>query len=248
MFNRLKISICIAALIALSGCATATKDNPDPYEGYNRAIYSFNGYAYDYAVGPVADAYTFVLPTMFQHGVSNFFNNTFEISHVVNDLLQFEFANAGKDATRFVLNTIFGVVGLFDVATTIGLEPRQQNFGLTMAKWGWEDSAYFVLPLAGPSTVRDTLGVIPDAFMNPLLYASTSIFLPGYNGGLISDGVSWGIFGVYAVSQASIFLPQMEGLTEYAIDPYIAVRNAYLQYKDAQLHKLKDDKLVYQPN
>lgn len=233
MVKNCRILVLIFILFAASGCAT--KENPDPLESYNRVMFGFNEYAYEYAIGPVTEIYTFVLPEDFQHGVTNFFNNTFEISHFVNDLLQLEFADAGISISRFAINTTMGILGFFDVAEKFGLPGHVQNFGLTFAYWGWDESAYLVLPLAGPTTVRDTVALLPDYYLNPLNYAYTSILLPGYNGGFLSDGVAWGIFGVYAVNQASIYLPQMDNLTEYAIDPYIAVRNAFLQFKRAQI-------------
>lgn len=246
MLKTARVALIAGIIFIASGCAT--KQNPDPLEGYNRAMFSFNSYAYEYAIGPVVDVYDFVLPDDAQHGVGNFFNNSFEISHVVNDILQWQWAEAGKDATRLVLNTIFGVFGLFDVAASIGLPPHQQNFGLTMAKWGWEESAYFVWPLAGPSTIRDTVGVIPDIYLNPWTYASSTIFLFYANPDYISQGLSWGLFGLYSVNQAAIYLPQMNGLTQYAIDPYIAVRNAYLQFKRIQIQGVKVGKYASEPN
>ena len=228
-------------IVVLSACATATKDNPDPYESYNRAMFSFNQYTYDYVFDPVTDVYAFIFPTPVRHGIGNFFNNIFEVPHVINDILQLDFVNAGNDAGRFVINTVFGFAGFVDVARTIGLEPHIQTFGLTLASWGWEDSTYVVLPFLGPSTIRDTVSYIPDIYFNPITYvAGPTIFLAGYSGfGLISDGVAWGVTGAYALNEASIYLPFYYNATEFAIDPYIAVRDGYMQYKQNQIKKLQ---------
>jgi phospholipid-binding lipoprotein MlaA len=238
--------LCVAIFCLSCGCAT--KNNLDPYEGYNRFMFKTNTYAFEYAIGPVVLAYDFVTPDAVQTGVANFFNNTFEISHAVNDLLQADPQSAGKDVLRFVLNTVFGVFGLFDVAKAIGLEPEQQNFGLTLAYWGWERSAYLVLPVIGPSTVRDTIGLIPDVYLNPMTYSSTTIFLLNSNPGFISDGLSWGLFGLYIAEQATIYIPSAIKLTEYADDPYVAVRNAYFNHVDTQINLIRVHEYMLEPN
>ncbi len=238
--------IFVTTICFSSGCAT--KYNLDPYEGYNRFMFKANTYAFEYAIGPVVLLYDFVTPDVAQTGVANFFNNTFEISHAVNDLLQADPKSAGKSALRFVLNTVFGVFGLFDVAKSIGLEPEQQNFGLTLAYWGWENSAYLVLPIIGPSTIRDTVGLIPDVYLNPMTYSSTTIFLLNSNPGFISDGLSWGLFGLYIAEQATIYIPSAIKLTEYADDPYIAVRNTYLNHVDTQINLIRVHEYMLEPN
>lgn len=199
----------------LFGCATVK--NPDPYEPMNRAIFKFNNTAYEYVIGPTTNAYVYVTPTGFRNGVNNFFSNLGNVGNVGNDLLQAEWYYAFSDTSRFVLNTIFGVFGLFDVASTIGLKPHTQNFGLTLAKWGYTNSAYLVLPIIGPSTVRDTIGIVPDYLVYPLQY------------GQMPFPTNLAVTGLYGINKSSLFLPQYNNLTEFAFDPYIAVRNAYLQ-------------------
>ena len=222
-------------LIALSLAGCATKGNPDPYEGYNRAMFKFNAAAYEYAVGPVTDGYTYITPAFFREGTRNFFDNTFEVPRFGNSILQADPGEAGKHALRLVLNTVFGVFGLFDVASTMGLPAEENNFGLTLAKWGYRDSPYFVLPFMGPSTVRDTIGLIPDYFMNPFnldFYFNSPRFVNVY--------LNYGLSGLYVVNTGAEFLPKYYNLTDYAIDPYIAVRNAYLQYTNAKIKERFD--------
>ncbi|MCF6764505.1 VacJ family lipoprotein [Thiotrichales bacterium 19S3-7] len=208
--------LLVLAMMLFSGCAT--KQNPDPYESMNRAIFNFNDTTYKYAIGPATDAYVYTVPGEFRNGVDNFFSNLGNVSNITNDLLQAEWYYAFVDSSRFVLNSIFGVFGLFDVAKTIGLEAHTQTFGLTLAKWGYTNSAYLVIPIIGPSTVRDTIGLVPDYLLYPLQYGS------------IPFPLNLATAGLYGVNQSSIYLPQYNNITEFAFDPYIATRNAYLQY------------------
>ncbi|MCF6807558.1 VacJ family lipoprotein [Thiotrichales bacterium 19S9-12] len=203
-------------VLLLSGCAT--KENPDPYESMNRAIFSFNTQANKYVVGPATDAYVYAIPASPRNGIDNFFNNLGNVGNVINDLLQAEWYWAYNDTGRFVLNTIFGVFGFFDVAKTVGLYRHPQNFGITLGKWGYKNSAYFVIPILGPSTIRDTAALIPDYWVYPLQYDE------------INFPYNLAITGIYGLNLSSKYLPQLNNLTEFAFDPYIAARNAYLQY------------------
>ncbi|MCF6775672.1 VacJ family lipoprotein [Thiotrichales bacterium 19X7-9] len=208
--------LLLLSVLFISSCAT--KSNPDPYEPMNRAIFNFNDTAYKYAVGPATDAYVYTVPGEFRSGINNFFTNLGNVSNITNDLLQAEWYYAFVDSSRLVLNTIFGVFGFFDVAKTVGLNRHTQTFGLTLAKWGYTNSAYLVLPIIGPSTVRDTIGLIPDYYLYPLQYSK------------IPFPLNLATAGIYGLNQSAIYLPQYNSLTEFAFDPYVATRNAYLQY------------------
>jgi phospholipid-binding lipoprotein MlaA len=225
-----QISVIMLAFVIV-GCAT--KQNPDPYEGYNRAVFTFNTVTYDYVLSPVTDGYVAVTPEFFRTGTTNFFNNTFEVPRMGNSILQGDVVGVGKHALRLVLNTVFGVLGLFDVAETMGLPSQENTFGMTLAKWGYRDSPYLVLPFWGPSTVRDTIGMVPDYFMNPI-----NIDYYFINPSFINPYVGYGMTAIYGVNSASNFLPQYYNVTEYAIDPYIAVRNAYLQFTNARINEM----------
>jgi phospholipid-binding lipoprotein MlaA len=222
---------CLCLVLLISGCAT-TKNNPDPLEPYNRVMFKLNSYSYDYIFNPINSGYTTITPGFFRNGVTNFFDNTFEFPRTGNSILQGEFTSAGRHALRFTLNTIFGVFGLVDVAQNMGLPAQTNTFGMTLARWGYTNSAYLVLPFLGPSTIRDTIGMVPDYFMDPLNL--NAYFSPNP---VIHSGVAYAMTGLYVINANSVFLPKYYAMTEYAIDPYIATRNAYLQYTNARIKR-----------
>ncbi|WP_119344397.1 MlaA family lipoprotein [Facilibium subflavum] len=218
------ITMGLCSALLLSGCAT--QQNRDPLEGYNRAIFAFNQVSYDYALIPLANGYDYVVPDPVQNGIDNAYNNILEPGRMANDLLQLNVYYFLKDTARFVANTVFGVFGLFDVAKTMGLPRRQQNFGFTLAYWGYKTSPYFVVPLFGPSTIGNSIGDIVDTAFNPLSYTYVA-----------PKEVGWSAFGIYKANQGVQYLPQYKKLTNSAIDPYVAVRNAYLQNYDYEMAK-----------
>ena len=149
----------IGALFALSFGITLADENPrDPYEGFNRAMYSVNDALDRAALKPVAKAYDAVLPLPVRAGVGNFFGNTGDLWIGINDVMQGKFADAGIDVARLLVNSTLGIFGLFDVASEIGLEKHEEDFGQTMAVWGVPSGPYLFWPLIGPRTVRDTAG------------------------------------------------------------------------------------------
>lgn len=220
--NSIKgLVVGILAAGILGGCATQT--NRDPLEGLNRGIYKFNDTVDKAALKPVAGAYKAVIPGTIRTGVDNFFSNLNNVVTIVNDLLQFKFDKAFDDTGRFVINTTFGVAGLFDWATMDGIEKRNEDFGQTLAYWGWKDSAYLVLPLLGPSTLRDTGGLIVDsAFLDPIYYVDH-----------VPTRTSLNI--TKAIDKRSQYLPASDLLDEAALDPYAFMRDAYLQRRNSQV-------------
>lgn len=223
MYNHL-IALFLIILIFLTGCAT--QQHRDPLEKYNRAIFKFNRVTYDYVLIPAAKGYNVVVPVSFQTGVDNAYNNALEPGRMVNDLFQLNVNYFWQDTARFVANTIFGVFGLFDVAKTMGLPRRTQNFGFTLAYWGYRYSAYFVVPIFGPGTLGNSIGSVTDTLFNPLSY---SVVMPAY--------LSWSSYGIYKLNQGVSYLPQYQKLINSAIDPYVAMRNAYLQNYDHEIDK-----------
>ncbi|MBS4050215.1 MAG: VacJ family lipoprotein, partial [Methylomonas sp.] len=127
----------------------------DPYEGFNRSMYGFNMGLDKYLLKPVADGYKFITPNFMQTGVTNFFNNLKGINVVLNDLLQGKFEQSASDLGRFTTNSTIGLLGLFDVATDLGLQQNVEDFGQTLAVWGVNQGPYLVLPVLGPTTLRD---------------------------------------------------------------------------------------------
>lgn len=223
MHHRLNFLLLVIALF-LTGCAT--QQHRDPLESYNRAIFKFNQVAYDYVLIPAAKGYNAVIPRELQTGIDNAYNNVLEPGRMVNDLLQLNVNYFWQDTTRFIANTIFGVFGLFDVAKTMGLPRRNQNFGITMAYWGYRYSAYFVVPIFGPGTIGNSIGSVTDTLFNPLSYSAV---MPAY--------LSWSAYGVYKLNQGVSYLPQYQKFMDSAIDPYVAMRSAYLQNYDHELDK-----------
>lgn len=161
--------ITLAAAIG-SGCAVIPPEEEasDPLEPVNRAIYQFNDHFDRYLLKPTAQGYKKVVPGPARHSVNHFFDNLGEPLTVVNDVLQGKVRRGAQDSLRFVFNTTFGVVGLFDVASQMDLPRHDEDFGQTFATWGAGEGWYLVLPFLGPSNVRDTVGLFPDAALDPV--------------------------------------------------------------------------------
>lgn len=200
--------------VSNSSLATAPTVSPsDPYEGFNRPMYDFNMGVDKYLLKPVADGYKFVTPDFMESGVTNFFSNLKGINVVLNDMLQGKFEQSASDLGRFTTNTTIGVLGLFDVATNLGMPQNQEDFGQTLAVWGVDQGPYLVLPFLGPTTVRDGGGGIIDRAANPSTY-----FIPG-------AGVLEGISDRANAEGALNFID------EAALDPYVFTRESFLQYR-----------------
>ena len=167
----LKITL-ISAVVLLSGCATTQQVDGvnDPFERYNRTMYSVNKTLDTTIITPSAKAYKAVLPDPIEWGISNFFQNLLEVGVVVNDLLQFKFEQAADDFGRLALNTTVGFGGIFDVAGHAGHHASNEDFGQTLGYWGVEPGPYVVLPLFGPRNVRDSAGLLGDIYMHPVTY------------------------------------------------------------------------------
>ncbi|KVD30454.1 VacJ family lipoprotein [Burkholderia ubonensis] len=210
-------ALAVAAAAALSGCATVqTPTKGDPLEGFNRTMYKFNDTVDTYALKPVAKGYQYVVPQPVRDSVTNFFSNIGDVYIAANNLVQLRIADGVGDIMRVVINTVFGVGGLFDVATIAKLPKHTADFGVTMGRYGMPAGPYLVLPLLGPSTVRDAAGLGVDYLGNPLTYVKP-------------DGVSYGLFGLNLVNTRSNLLGAGDVLEAAAIDKYSFVRNAYLQ-------------------
>ncbi|WP_421073303.1 VacJ family lipoprotein [Paraburkholderia sp. A1RO-1] len=202
------------ALTAYSTVQTPSKD--DPWEGFNRSIYTFNDTVDQYALKPVAKGYVKVTPQPVRDSVTNFFANIGDVYNAANNLLQLKIADGVEDVMRIVINTVFGVGGLFDVASLAKLPKHNQDFGLTLGHYGVPAGPYLVLPLFGPSTVRDGVGMVGNYFINPLTYVNP-------------PALSWGLYGLDVVSARANLLGASDLLEGAAIDKYSFIRNAYLQ-------------------
>ncbi len=207
------------------GCAALPpgKGNPrDPWERMNRTTYRFND-ALDRAIlKPVARGYRSVTPRVVQTGVGHFFDNAEYPIVMLNDLLQGEFKPFLTDTGRLLLNTTVGIGGLFDPATAVGLDKNDRDFGQTLGKWGVSSGPYFVIPILGPSDVRDTFGRVADTFADPPSYLRN----PYWRYGL------WGLRNV--VRRADLL--DAERALEGVYDSYAFVRNVYLQHRDFKVN------------
>src|SRR5512146_115786 len=159
----------LACLALLGGCASA--GNPrDPLEPINRGIYHFNDTVDHVLFKPAAEVYRGVLPQFVRTGVSNFFSNINDVIVALNNLLQGKFLNAASDVGRIAVNSTAGLLGVIDVATEVGLEKHNEDFGQTLGYWGIGDGPYLVLPFLGPSDLRDSLGLLVDFKTDPITY------------------------------------------------------------------------------
>ncbi|KND58341.1 Surface lipoprotein [Candidatus Paraburkholderia schumanniana] len=210
-------AVMSACAVALTGCATVTTPiKGDPFESYNRTMFTINDKIDQYALKPVAKGYVFVVPEPVRNSVTNFFSNIGDVYIAANNLLQLKIADGVSDIMRVAINTLFGVGGLFDVATIAKLPKHAGDFGLTLGHYGVPSGPYVVLPLLGPSTVRDTSGLVVDYFDNPLTYVSLA-------------SVSWALYGVNLVNTRANLLGATDVFADAALDKYSFVRNAYLQ-------------------
>lgn len=206
----------------LAGCAGA--HNPeDPLEPLNRGVYRFND-ALDRAVlKPAAKGYVAVMPTTGRIMVSNFFSNMDDIMVTANDLLQFKLAQGVSDGIRFVVNSTIGVFGLIDVASAGGLTKHDEDFGQTLGKWGVGNGAYLVLPIIGPSTVRDGIGFYADLFLDPMYYIND---MSARNQAYL----------VQKITRRAELLDQEKVMDEAQIDRYQFLRDIYLLHRKSQVY------------
>ncbi|MEO5703047.1 MAG: VacJ family lipoprotein [Gammaproteobacteria bacterium] len=215
------LTALLGAMIALSGCTSLQTaqdgdDQHDPFEGFNRSIFSFNEGVDRHILKPVAISYKNNIPQPVRTGVSNFFSNLAYPTVVINDVLQGKFSQGMADISRFVTNTIFGVAGIFDVATRWELPAHKEDFGQTFAMWGIGEGPYLVLPLLGPSNPRDGVGSILDYQANIISYYQDTA---GRN---VARSLN-------AVDERSNLLSAGRILDQAAFDPYIFTREAYRQ-------------------
>ncbi|MDX1823791.1 MAG: VacJ family lipoprotein [Thiohalomonadales bacterium] len=215
--NVLLLGIC---LVLLAGCASVPgpPDERDPFESYNRAMYSFNDTVDKAVVRPVAQAYKDYLPNIVQTGITNFFDNIGDLNVMVNNLLQLKIEHAVSDFGRILWNSTVGIFGLIDVASHMGLPKHDEDFGQTFAVWGMPEGPYIVLPLLGPSTGRDTLGWVGDIYIDPLFEIK-------------DNNTYWGLVALRFIDTRAELLSASRILEQAAIDPYIFVRDAYLQHR-----------------
>jgi len=191
----------------------------DPIEPLNRVLFVVNDKAYYWVMKPVARGYRAVVPEGVRLSVRNFFSNIGMPIRFVNNLLQGKIRNSGVELLRFAINTTAGIGGLFDPAKNdFHLSPRDEDLGQTFGKYGAGHGLYIVLPLLGPSSLRDAIGLAGDSFLDPVNYAGDTEVIVG-------------VKAFKAENEVSLRIGEYEDLTKPAIDPYVAVRDAYSQYR-----------------
>lgn len=196
----------------------------DPWMGFNRSMYKFNDGLDKAIIAPAARGYRAVVPKPIRQGVSNFFENLADIITAINNLLQGKPKEALSDTARVLVNTTLGVGGLFDIASRMNLEKHHEDFGQTLAVWGVKNGPYIVLPIFGPSTLRDTTGTIVDVTLHPL-------------SGVEETEIVYSTVGLYVVDERAELLEASDIIEQAALDPYVFQRDAYYQSRQ---HAIKD--------
>ncbi|PPC92369.1 MAG: ABC transporter [Methylobacter sp.] len=223
---------CLAIAYYLSGCSSKDLVKPDPndpWEGWNRGTQDFNDDLDKTIVKPLAEGYLKITPEAVDKSVTNFFSNLSDIGVTVNDFLQLKATQGCMDLARFVVNTTAGLVGIFDVAQELDLPKHHEDFGQTLGFWGVPTGPYWVLPFVGPSTPRETVGLIGDALLNPLTY---TVLISGGAASVASLGT-----GVVDLADTRAGLLTTESIVqEAAVDRYEFIKSSYLQRRKYLLY------------
>ncbi|MDY7573363.1 VacJ family lipoprotein [Actimicrobium sp. CCI2.3] len=216
-----RVSMLVLA-VAMSGCATS-RNPQDPFEGYNRAMFSFNDGLDRVAIKPAATAYRNVLPQFVQTGVGNFFGNLGDVWTAVNNLLQGKVEDGLNDFMRVAVNSTLGLGGLLDISSEAGLQKHREDFGQTLGRWGVSSGPYVVLPLFGSSTLRDTAATPLDIVGDPWTY---------------KDPVNVRNMGtaVRLVDLRASVLDASSLIEDAALDRYEFVRDAYMQRRQSRVY------------
>lgn len=225
-FRRGSRSVVLALLVGLSGCASVDpdyRDPRDPFESYNRAMYRFND-GLDRAVfKPIARGYQAITPEPVDRGITNFFSNLRDVTSAVNNLLQFKLSRALSDVGRVAVNSTLGILGFMDVASNMNMPKYGEDFGQTLGAWGLGSGPYVVLPILGPSSGRDMIGLVADWYTNPATYNN-------------EHEVRWVLKGLEFVDRRADLLSASRVLEQAALDPYVFVRDAYLQKRQNDVY------------
>lgn len=213
--------------LSVGGCATIPQDQRDPddtLEVINRPVYDFNDGLDRAVLKPVSSAYTNHLPQWLRTGVGHFYDNIQYLNTVFNSFLQGKPAQGFSDLARFGINSTVGVLGVFDVATPMGLQQHDEDFGQTLAVWQAGNGAYMVYPLLGPSSVRDTGGIVFGMLTNPLFYAASPVAIP------------LSILGVIDLRARNDRLVRLRDEAALNLDPYTFTRESYLQHRQFEIY------------
>jgi len=226
MWIKLNTKLLALSFILFS-CFISAEENPkDPYEGFNRGVYTFNDTIDGAILKPIAMGYNYVTPDVAKKGINNFYNNITDFITAVNSFLQLDFEQGMTDSGRVIVNTTIGLLGFIDVASTNVnnyTDRNRQDFGTTLARYGWRDSAYLVLPFFGPSTFRDGTGLAVDGlFIDPIGYV---------------QNVRWRnrLYIGKIINTRAQLLDATNLMDDASIDPYAFQRDSWLQMRNAQI-------------
>lgn len=209
--------------LQLAGCAS-NGDPRDPLEPMNRAIHDFNEGLDRMVMKPVAQGYQAVMPGFAETGVRNFFSNLGDVGILANDVLQFKLESSASDLMRLSVNSTFGLLGLLDIASEMGLHKHSEDFGQTLGRWGLSDGPYLVLPFFGASSFRDAAGLMVDLQYTDMLWYVDDIATRNQ------------IWAVRAVSKRAELLEAKKAMDAAALDPYEFMRDFYLEYRRNQVY------------
>lgn len=216
-------AVCVGLLLCTAVSAGAESHPQDPYEGVNRVVFKFNDKADQYVLKPIAKGYQKVTPKPARTAIGNFFDNLRDVNSFASNILRGNVKNAGYDFMRVAVNSTFGLGGLINIADEAGMQNNKNTLGDTFASWGWKNSNYLVVPLAGPSTVRDTVGS-----------AITTVY--SVERGLIpNQNIRYPLAALNAVDRREGLLELTETLDQMAIDKYIVTRDAYMALRNKQI-------------
>jgi len=222
--HHIALTLSLLGVIALTtGCATTrTERDVDPIEPANRVFFNINETLDKHLLKPVAETYANITPRPVRTSITNFFDNLTYLNVVLNAFLQGKLDQGLSDTTRFLFNSTFGIAGLFDVATPMGLPEHEEDFGQTMAVWGVGEGAYLYLPLNGPNTISNTPDIVTSTLLNPFFYITSTILYP--------------VSALNAINKRANLLEATNIRDEAAIDTYTFTREAYLQQRNYLNH------------
>lgn len=234
--NLLRATTVAATAALMAGCASVPGGPQetaihDPLEGANRAIFAANEAVDKVVIRPVTEAYVVVVPDPVRQAIHNFTQNLLGPIHIANNLLQGNIDGASHATGRFLTNSIGGLGGVLDVASAAGVPKRQEDFGQTLAVWGVEPGPYIVLPLLGPSNLRDTAGLLTDSLADPFTHIANATD---------NNAFTYGRFGASVLDRRSQLLTQIDDLRRNSIDYYATVRSLYGQQRAAAIRNGAD--------
>jgi phospholipid-binding lipoprotein MlaA len=228
VFKMILLSCLLAGCACLKDVDTNVANENDPLEPMNRAVFSFNDTMDTYLMRPIADGYRWLVPKFIRNSVSNVFETLSQPAHFANALLQGQFKDAGSVLGRTGVNLTFGLLGLFDVASEMGIPDPQNDFGQTLAKWGWENGGPFVmLPLLGPSNVRDTIGMGVDATADVYYWRFKH-----------EEPMIYGEYVVDGLQTREKMLDLMDNMKSSSTDYYAAMRTMYRQNRQKKINQV----------